>query len=159
MISTNHAKNLYRQDLSDDAECVARLVSLSTQLVVVVATGDAEGEQHDRAALGLRYDQLQLVQAVRSALPSASMVLVVVSGGAVSTEQAESLVQATVWSGKAGMQAGAGFASLLYGDTDFSGRVAATVYVCMHPTVVVQSSCRLTFESFFLVWFMPEISL
>ena len=37
-------------------------------------------------------------------------------------------MNASVWAGKAGMQAGGGFASLLYGDLDFSGRVAATVY-------------------------------
>eukprot|EP01044_Picomonas_judraskeda_P017068 COSAG03_NODE_3145_length_2183_cov_1.719290_1_plen_147_part_10 len=93
-----------------------------------MTTGDKEGEQHDRAALGLAADQLALVQAVHAALPRVKKALVVVSGGAVSTEQVEGMVGATIWSGKAGMQAGAGLAVLLYGDAEFSGRVAATIY-------------------------------
>eukprot|EP00038_Savillea_parva_P019990 m.30090 g.30090 ORF g.30090 m.30090 type:complete len:800 (+) comp4663_c0_seq1:54-2453(+) len=108
--------------------CAASLKAAGAQAVVVVTTGQAEGEQHDRADLGLPADQEALVKAVRAALPEATIVLVVVSGGAVSTERVESVVDATVWAGKAGMQAGTGFAALLYGDVDFSGRVAATVY-------------------------------
>lgn len=96
--------------------------------MVVATTGEAEGEQHDRAALGLPADQLALLQAVHSALPGVKKALVVVSGGAVSTEQADGMVDATIWAGKGGMQAGAGLAALLYGDAEFCGRVAATVY-------------------------------
>ena len=112
----------------DPAACASKLKAAGVEVVVVVATGAAEGEQHDRATLLLHPDQLALVKAVHATLPSAKQVLVVVAGGAVSTEQAEPMVDATVWAGKAGMQAGSGFASLLYGDVDFSGRVAATVY-------------------------------
>ena len=38
------------------------------------------------------------------------------------------MVDATVWCGKPGMQAGAAFASLLFGDVEFAGRVAASIY-------------------------------
>ena len=69
---------------------------------------------------------LALLQALVAALPAKNKVLVIVSGGAVSTEQADHLVNATIWAGKGGMQAGAGFASLLFGELDFSGRVAGT---------------------------------
>jgi len=116
------------EGVTNPAQCAARLVAARTDFVVLIATGDQEGEQHDRAALGVRAVDLELLTAVHRALPSVRKAIVVASGGAVSTERAESMVQATIWSGKAGMRAGAGFASLLYGDRDFSGRVAATVY-------------------------------
>jgi hypothetical protein len=113
------------------AACAATLKTAGVDVVVMVTKGHTEGEQHDRGSLGLEPDQLGLLQTVHAKLGPASTVkkvLVVVAGGAVSTEEAEAMVGATVWSGKPGMQAGAGFASLLYGDVDFSGRVAATVY-------------------------------
>ena len=87
------------------ATCTALLKAAGVDAVVMVSTGHVEGEQHDRAALGLRPDQLGLLRAVHAALPSSvKKVLAVVAGGAVSTERAESLVDATVWSGKPGMQ-------------------------------------------------------
>jgi beta-glucosidase-like glycosyl hydrolase len=108
--------------------CAAHLKQHRAGIVVLVTTGHQEGEQHDRADLGVVQDDIDLLQAVHVALPMVSKVLVVVSGGAVSTEQVDQLVNATIWAGKGGMQAGAGFASLLFGVQDFSGRVAATVY-------------------------------
>ena len=117
------------QSVMQPTACAAKLQAAGADFVVMVSTGDAEGEQHDRATLGLAASELALLAAVRSTLPPAVKVtLTIVSGGAVSTEQAEPMVDATLWSGKAGMQAGAGFAALLYGDQDASGRVAATIY-------------------------------
>lgn len=72
---------------NDPSACADHLKAAGTDVVVVVATGESEGEQHDRAALGLRPDQLELIQATRAALPNASIILVVVAGGAVSTEK------------------------------------------------------------------------
>ena len=110
------------------AACAAHLKQQGAELVILITTGHVEGEQHDRADLGIQEHDLALLQAVAAALPAAPKILALVSGGAVSTEQADALVNATIWAGKAGMQAGAGFAALLFGELDFSGRVAATVY-------------------------------
>ena len=116
---------------SSAAACAAHLRRQGAELVLLVLGGHTEGEQHDRSDLGLNTGDLALLKSVHAALPSAAAVpkvLAVVAGGAVSTEQAEPMVSASIWAGKGGMQAGAGFASLLYGDVDFSARVAATVY-------------------------------
>eukprot|EP01047_Picozoa_sp_COSAG01_P071602 COSAG01_NODE_11159_length_1993_cov_3.012672_1_plen_511_part_00 len=110
--------------------CAAHLKKqgAALKLVVLVTTGHREGEQHDRADLGIQDNDIATTQAVHAALPMVPKVLVVVSGGSVSTEQVDQIVNATIWAGKGGMQAGAGFASLLFGVQDFSGRVAATIY-------------------------------
>ena len=131
----------------------------SLDLLLVATTGHAEGEQHDRAALGLKVAELKLLQALHAQLPAVPKVLVVVAGGAVDTSSAEPMVAASIWAGKGGMQgeddavaapvaarvappaaaaraaradvspqAGAGLASLLFGDREFTGRISQTVY-------------------------------
>merc|ERR1712137_1362906 len=112
----------------DAEKCAAALAKGHADMVVFAVVGNAESESRDRATIGLRSDQQSLVEAAARALPSAQKVVVVVSGGAISTEKVDSLVNATVWSGKAGMQAGSALASLLYGDVEFSGRLSTTIY-------------------------------
>eukprot|EP00041_Stephanoeca_diplocostata_P016480 m.324844 g.324844 ORF g.324844 m.324844 type:complete len:209 (-) comp20375_c1_seq1:622-1248(-) len=107
--------------------------------VVVVTSGHGEGESHDRADIGLTDDQVDLVSRIRVAMDGMQqdgkvhalrprITLVLVSGGATSTERVDAMVDATIWVGKPGMQAGTGLAKLLYGDEDFSGRLSVTVY-------------------------------
>jgi hypothetical protein len=59
--------------------------------IVLVLTGMAESEGHDRTSLGIDPQSLALLQAVHTQLPTVPKILVIVSGGAVSTEEAESV--------------------------------------------------------------------
>ena len=58
---------------------------------MLVMTGMTESEGHDRADLALELESLALLQAVHAQLPTVPKILVIVSGGAVSTEEAESV--------------------------------------------------------------------
>ena len=57
--------------------------------IVLVLTGMPESEGHDRTFLGIEPQSLALLQAVHAQLPTVLKILVIVSGGAVSTEEAE----------------------------------------------------------------------
>eukprot|EP00039_Didymoeca_costata_P003470 m.67932 g.67932 ORF g.67932 m.67932 type:complete len:805 (+) comp11922_c0_seq1:234-2648(+) len=116
-------------DTNNPEACAKEIKSQSITDIIIVATGHAEGESHDRAVIGLSDEDKGLLEAVmKSKTGVKKIVLVIVSGGPVATEDVEQLVDATVWTGKGGMQAGAGFAQLLYGDFEFSGRLSTTVY-------------------------------
>lgn len=56
---------------------------------MLVLTGMTESEGHDRTTLGIDPQSLALLQAVHAQLSTVPKILVIVSGGAVSTEEAE----------------------------------------------------------------------
>jgi beta-glucosidase-like glycosyl hydrolase len=105
--------------------------------VVVVETGNSgtrpmstwkEGEGSDREKIGIPPENLALLEAV--AASGTPIVCVAVSGGAMALGPAvdNPSVVAVIGAFTSGEQGGAALADLIYGDEDFSGRLAATMY-------------------------------
>ena len=105
--------------------------------VVVIATGNSpgepmgtwsEGEMNDREKIGIPPEDLALLEAV--AASNTPTVCIAVSGGPMALGPAvdNTNVVAVIGAFTSGEQGGAALAELIYGDQDFSGRLAATMY-------------------------------
>ena len=129
-------------------------IAAGASVVVVVVRSEPEGESHDRANLTMRtedtatlirlHQQWQQQTKVRRAAASMStplsaapaplkVVVVVISGGPVDTsEPARAMgggfVTSVLAAWQPGEEGGNAIASLLWGDVDFSGALAVTVY-------------------------------
>lgn len=85
--------------------------------------GDADGG--DRASLRLREQDVALVRAAAAANPRT--VVVLVSAGAVVTEEWRSFVPAVVLAGYAGSEGGSGLVDVLVGEADATGRLPYSI--------------------------------
>jgi beta-glucosidase len=138
-----------------DVSAAVALAARST-VAVVVLTANPEGESRDRDELGLPSDQAALLRALltRSHSDATSVtpiVLVMVSGGPVDVgldAETNPNVIAVIQAGQGGEEAGSALASLLFGDVDFSGRLASTV--CVHHPPPPPVLCRLYVDIVFV---------
>ena len=110
-----------------NASSAVALCKRST-VAVVVLTATPEGESKDRTTLALPTEQASLLRALSQT--GTPLVVVVVSGGPVDVEMAETdpHVIAIIQAGQGGMEGGSALARLLFGDQDFSGALATAVY-------------------------------
>ena len=123
------AEVTFVSDAIDDPERAALEVS-GCHVAIAVMTATTEGESHDREEVGLPGQQSTLLAAL-ARVPGLATVLVLVNGGAVDVSagdfNAHAVVPAIVETWQGGEEAGTALASLLFGDTDFSGRLPVTV--------------------------------
>ena len=99
----------------------------SADVAVVVVSGEAEGESHDRQKLGLPPKQQALLAAL-AATTKTPLVVCVISGGAVDVSLVQEQASAVVAMYAGGMEAGSALADLLFGFVNPSGVLAAAVY-------------------------------
>lgn len=109
---------------SEGAGAVAAVAAADVGIVLL--TGYAEGESHDRENLGLPDDQLQLLSQL--AATGKPLVVGIVSGGAVDASPALPVARALLVLGQGGMEAGNGFADVLFGAVNPSAALAVTMY-------------------------------
>jgi beta-glucosidase len=93
---------------------------------IVVVSGEAEHESHDRQRLGMPTAQLQfLTSLIATKVP---LVVCTISGGAVDASLAHEHADAMIAMYTGGMEAGAALADVIFGAVNPSGALAATVY-------------------------------
>lgn len=98
----------------------------SSDVAVVVLSGEKEGESHDRERLGLPDEQHKLLSLlIATQVP---LVVCTISGGAVDVELAHDHAAAVIAMYAGGMEAGAAVADVIFGHVNPSGALAATVY-------------------------------
>merc|ERR1712087_288473 len=86
-----------------------------------------ESEGHDRTSLALPGAQTQCIEQVAEAAKG-SVVLVILSGGAVDVSAVADSVDAIVWAGYPGMYGGQAIADVLFGAFNPTGRLTQTFY-------------------------------
>jgi beta-glucosidase len=98
----------------------------TADVAVVVVSGEAEGESHDRQQLGLPPDQLAFLSSlIETKVP---LVVCIISGGAVDVTLAKQHAQAVIAMYSGGMEAGAALADVVFGAVNPSGVLAAGIY-------------------------------
>ena len=90
-------------------------------------THPLEIEGLDRLNISLPGLQEQLLQRLKAAVPDVPLVVVLMSGGAVSSPWAEANADAVLWTGFNGQFAGTGLFDVLSGRTNPGGRLPYTV--------------------------------
>ena len=111
--------------LSGSNSAAVALVKAS-DVAVVVVSGEAEGESHDRERLGLPQPQRLFLNAlIETHVP---LIVCTISGGAVDVTPAQDHAAAVIAMYSGGMEAGAALADILFGKVNPSGALAATIY-------------------------------
>lgn len=98
----------------------------AADVAVVVVSGEAEGESHDRQQLGLPADQLAFLSLlIATKVP---LLVCTISGGAVDITLAQQHAQAIIAMYSGGMEAGSALADVVFGAVNPSGVLAAGIY-------------------------------
>jgi len=119
--------NVACQDDSGFATAINVAKSADVVIVVVGLDEGQEGEGHDRTVLTLPGKQLDLLQAISSAI-STPLIVVLMSGGPVDISWAKDHANGVVWTGYPGQSGGQALAEVLYGVVNPSGRLPVTIY-------------------------------
>ena len=108
-----------------DAQAVAAVAA--ADVAVVLLTGEAEGESHDRARIGLPPQQRDFIELLATNT-STRLVVCIVSGGAVDSSPAIDAAGAAIAMYFGGMEAGSALADVLWGLAEPTGVLAHTIY-------------------------------